>query len=248
MSASRIYLDQLRKESKALQTATTLRKQENAQLKAKTEIDKLSEKFDTERIGLMKALGEATDAETKLRIQSKIAILDNNEALAKKYLAEMNAAKSVTDLTSAFNGSSLDLKSIGETLARLKGTLPDLLAKVQAGAAAREAGTYTSPYTSPANTPLNLETVGETLDRLKTTLPDLLERVQARAATFDRSDTYIPSSSMPSGVPTTTTAPVINVNVEGSLTSLQEFEITMQDLLLKIYKQNGDLAPAGFIQ
>jgi hypothetical protein len=53
---------------------------------------------------------------------------------------------------------------------------------------------------------------------------------------------------MPSGVPTTTAAPVINVNVEGSLTSLQEFEITMQDLLLKIYKQNGDLAPAGFIQ
>jgi hypothetical protein len=243
-SASRIYLDQLRKESKALQTATTLRKQENAQLKAKTEIDKLSEKFDTERIGLMKALGEATDAETKLRIQSKLAILDNNEALAKKYLAELNAAKSVTDLTAAFNGSSLDLKSIGETLARLKGTLPDVLARVQAGAAAREAGTYTSP----ANTPLNLETVGETLDRLKTTLPDLLERVQARAATFDRSDTYIPSSAMPSGVPTTTTAPVINVNVEGSLTSLQEFETTIQDLLLKIYKQNGDLAPAGFIQ
>lgn len=31
----------------------------------------------------MKALGEATDAETKLRIESKLAILDNNEALAK---------------------------------------------------------------------------------------------------------------------------------------------------------------------
>ena len=96
-SASRIYLDQLRKESKALQTATTLRKQENAQLKAKTEVDKLSEKFDVERIGLMKALNEATDAETKLRLQAKIAILDNNEALAKKYLAELNA-KSAADL------------------------------------------------------------------------------------------------------------------------------------------------------
>jgi hypothetical protein len=96
-SASRIYLDQLRKESKALQAATTLRKQENAQLKAKTEIDKLSEKFDVERIGLMKALGEATDAETKLRIQSKLAILDNNEALAKKYNAELNA-KTAADL------------------------------------------------------------------------------------------------------------------------------------------------------
>jgi hypothetical protein len=90
--------------------------------------------------------------------------------------------------------------------------------------------------------------VGGTLDSLKESLPTLLERVQAGAATFDRGDTYIPSSAMPSGVPTTTAAPVINVNVEGSLTSLQEFEITMQDLLLKIYKQNGDLAPAGFIQ
>ncbi len=60
-------------------------------------MDKLAEQFDLERIGLMKALGEATDAETKLRIQSKIAILDNNEALAKKYNAELNA-KSAADL------------------------------------------------------------------------------------------------------------------------------------------------------
>jgi hypothetical protein len=45
----------------------------------------------------MKALGEATDAETKLRIQSKLAILDNNEALAKKYNAELNA-KTAADL------------------------------------------------------------------------------------------------------------------------------------------------------
>ena len=45
----------------------------------------------------MKALNEATDAETKLRIQAKLAILDNNEALAKKYNAEL-LAKSATDL------------------------------------------------------------------------------------------------------------------------------------------------------
>jgi hypothetical protein len=63
--------------------AVKYRKLENEQLKKKTEVDKLSEKFDTERIGLMKALSEATDAETKLRIQAKLAILDNNEALAK---------------------------------------------------------------------------------------------------------------------------------------------------------------------
>jgi hypothetical protein len=214
------------------------------QLKKKTEVDKLSEKFDTERIALMKALGEATDAETKLRLQSKLAILDNNEALAKKYLAELNAAKAATDLASAFNSSTVEFKAAVETIARLKTTLPDLLARVQAGAAAKEAGTATSP----ADTSSNFQKATETIARLQTTLPSLLERVQTGAATFDRGDAYIPSSSMPSGGPSTTTAPVINVNVEGSLTSLQEFETTIQDLLLKIYKQNGDLAPAGFIQ
>ncbi len=152
-SASRIYLDQLRKESKALQAATTLRKQENAQLKAKTEVDKLSEKFDVERIGLMKALNEATDAETKLRIQSKLAILDNNEALANKSLAEMNAARSVTNLASVFNSSSIEFKTAIETLARLKTTVPDLLGRVQAGAATfdRSSGQYAVPGTNQTN-------------------------------------------------------------------------------------------------
>jgi hypothetical protein len=111
-SASRIYLDQLRKESKALQAATTLRKQENEQLKKKTEVDKLSEKFDLERIGLMKALGEATDAETKLRIQAKIAILDNNEALAKKLLAEMEGTKATVELTTQFYALSEAAKAL----------------------------------------------------------------------------------------------------------------------------------------
>jgi hypothetical protein len=232
------------KEITRLKTSNKLRQDEINKMKAKSQVDKLEEKFDIERIALMKALGEATDAETKLRIQAKLAILDNNEALAKKYSAELSAAKSATDLAAAFNSSTVEFKAAVETIARLKTTLPDLLAKVQAGAAAKEAGTATSP----ADTSSNFENAIETLARLKTTVPSLLERVQAGAATFDRGDAYIPSSAMPSGVPTTTAAPVINVNVEGSLTSLQEFEITMQDLLLKIYKQNGDLAPAGFIQ
>ncbi len=73
------------KEITRLKTSNKLRQDEINKMKAKTEVDKLEEKFNVERIGLMKALAEATDAETKLRIQAKIAILDNNEALAKKY-------------------------------------------------------------------------------------------------------------------------------------------------------------------
>ena len=96
-SSARIFAQQLRLENKLSEQ----KKKELALLDAKnkkqTEVDKLAEKFDVERIGLMKALAEATDAETKLRIQAKIAILDNNEALAKKYNAEL-LARSATDL------------------------------------------------------------------------------------------------------------------------------------------------------
>jgi len=243
-ASARIFGQQLRLETKLSEQ----KKKELALLDAKnkkqTEVDKLAQQFDVERIALMKALGEATDQETKLRLQSKLAILDNNEALAKKYLAELNAAKSANDLALAFNNSSIEFKAAVETISRLKTTLPDLLARVQAGAATFDRGTTTSP----ASTISNFEDAKKTITSLQTTLPSLLEKIQAGAATFDRSDTYMPSSAMPSSAPTTTAAPVINVNVEGSLTSLQEFETTIQDLLLKIYKQNGDLAPAGFIQ
>ena len=86
--------------------AVKYRKAEIDQLKKKTEVDKLAEKFDLERIGLTKALNETTDAETKLRIQAKLAILDNNEALAKKINAELEAAKKAAELASAFTSAT----------------------------------------------------------------------------------------------------------------------------------------------
>jgi hypothetical protein len=84
--------------------------------KTKSEIDKLKDKFDLERIGLMAALNNATDAETKLRLNAQLAILDNNEALAKKYLAEMNAAEAAKKLAAA----AADLEAaFRATIARL---------------------------------------------------------------------------------------------------------------------------------
>jgi len=100
-SSSRIYLQQLRLESKASKDLTTAKKKETAASKAKTEVDKLKDKFDVERIGLMKALAEATDAETKLRLQAQLSILDNNEALAKKINAEMDGADKAKQLADA---------------------------------------------------------------------------------------------------------------------------------------------------
>jgi hypothetical protein len=90
-----------RAETKAIKDAVYYRKQENAALKAKTAVDALRDKFDVERIGLTVALNAATDEETRLRIKSQIAILDNNEALAKKLLAEMNAAEAANKLAAA---------------------------------------------------------------------------------------------------------------------------------------------------
>ena len=62
---------------------TTAFKANTASVKAKTELDKLSAKFDVERIGLYAALAAATTEEEKARIRAKIAIVEQNEAGAK---------------------------------------------------------------------------------------------------------------------------------------------------------------------
>jgi hypothetical protein len=102
------------KEARVIRTAVTLRGQENAALKAKTELDKLKDKFDIERIGLMAALNYATDEETKLRLKAQIAILDNNEALAKKYNAELEASKAVDKLADSANSAANSLRNVFE--------------------------------------------------------------------------------------------------------------------------------------
>jgi hypothetical protein len=225
-SASRIYLDQLRKESRALQVATTLRKQENAQLKAKTEVDKLSEKFDTERIGLMKALNEATDAETKLRLQAKIAILDNNEALAKKYLAELNA-KSAADL----------LADSANNAANALNTLPSKYDQI-----------FKNLYEQSiamGNTASGAAAMAGMSARLQKMADDFAAGVGPYA---------VPSSGMPSSATTATgtTSPVtvqkVEVNTGAVLTNQQDLTIYIQNALGEISKLgNGSIIPAGSI-
>jgi hypothetical protein len=224
-SASRIYLDQLRKESKALQAATTLRKQENTQLKAKTEVDKLSEKFDVERIGLMKALGEATDAETKLRIQSKLAILDNNEALAKKYNAEL-LAKSAADL----------LADSANNAANALNTLPSK---------------YDAIFTSLVNT---FKTMGLDQGSAAG-LAGASARLQAQADAFlAQMSQYAVPGGMPSSASTAAAAaaptviPQVTVNTGAVLSTNQDLTTYIQDALGNITKLgNGALVPAGSI-
>jgi hypothetical protein len=222
-SASRIYLDQLRKESKALQAATTLRKQENAQLKAKTEIDKLSEKFDLERIGLMKALGEATDAETKLRIQAKIAILDNNEALAKKYLAELNAKTAADLLADSANNAASALNNLPSK--------------------------YDAIFTSLVNT---FKTMGSDLGSASS-LAGASARLQAQADAFlAQMSQYAVPGGMPSSATTAAAAAaptVINttVNTGAVLSSEQDLQRYIQDSIGNVIKLGDGVIPRGSV-
>jgi len=135
-TANRAYLDQLRRETKILKDTTKLRAAELTALKARSAVDQLKDKFDIERIGLAKALNEATDAETILRLNAKIAILDNNEALAKKILAEMEAAKKAKELADEF-GKATD--AFAANTAQMQKLLFDLVAKLNLRT---EAGTF----------------------------------------------------------------------------------------------------------
>jgi hypothetical protein len=101
-----------RLELKSIKDSVKFRKQENDQLKKKTAVDELAAKFDLERIGLTTALNQATDDETKLRLKSQLAILDNNEALAKKLLAEMEGKKATEELTTQFYALSEAAKNL----------------------------------------------------------------------------------------------------------------------------------------
>ena len=109
-SAGRISAQVRKLEAAAIKNGVNLRKAENDQLKKKTEVDKLKDKFDLERIGLNAALNAATDEETKLRIKAQLAILDNNEALAKKYNAELEGAAAATKLAVAANTAATFLE------------------------------------------------------------------------------------------------------------------------------------------
>ena len=100
-TAGRALAAQRRQETRNIKEVNRLRTQEITKLKEKTAVDKLKDQFDIERIGLTKALNEATDQETKLRLQAQLAILDNNEALAKKLLAELKAAQALNELEEA---------------------------------------------------------------------------------------------------------------------------------------------------
>jgi hypothetical protein len=66
-------------------------------------LQELEKKFDVERVGLFAALNQATDADTKLRLLSLIAIKDQNAALA----GQITKVDETTDAMEAFRQAIL---------------------------------------------------------------------------------------------------------------------------------------------
>jgi hypothetical protein len=213
------------KEVLRLRAGNKLRQDEINKLKAKAELDKLSQKFDTERIGLLKALGEATDAETKLRIQAKLAILDNNEALAKKYNAELEASAAARLLADSANNAANALN-----------TLPSK---------------YDAIFTSLVNT---FKTMGLD-SGAAAGLAGMSARLQAQAdAMMAQMSQYAVPGGMPSSATTAaaaaapTVVPQVTVNTGAVLSTNQDLTTYIQDALGNITKLgNGALIPAGSI-
>ena len=213
------------KEILRLRTSNKLRLDEINKMKAKTEVDKLEEKFNIERIGLMKALGEATDAETKLRIQAKIAILDNNEALAKKYNAELEASNAARALADSANNAANALN-----------TLPSK---------------YDAIFTSLVNT---FKTMGLDQGS-SASLAGASARLQAQADAFlAQISQYAVPGQLPSSATTAaaaaapTVVPQVTVNTGAVLTNEQDLTIYIQNALGQISKLgNGSVIPAGSI-
>jgi hypothetical protein len=224
-ASARIFGQQLRLENKLSEQ----KKKELALLDAKnkkqTEVDKLAQQFDVERIGLMKALNETTDAETKLRIQAKIAILDNNEALAKKYNAELNAQTAADLLAAAANNAAGALNTLPNKYDQIfKNLYEQSLAMGNDVAGARA-------------------------------LAGMSSRLQAEADAFlAGTGRYAVPGQLPSSATTAaaaaapTVVPQVTVNTGAVLSSNQDLERYIQDALGNITKLgNGALVPAGSI-
>jgi len=124
-------------EQKRIKDAAKLRATENALIKDKNALEDLKKKYDTERIGLMLALNQATDEETKLRIAEKLAILDGNAAKAQEYLAAENAydwrqkeIESLKELTNAQYMAASNMTKLADWVAYRAGERGDNLSNV----------------------------------------------------------------------------------------------------------------------
>ncbi len=128
-------------------------------------VEELKKKFDLERIGLTQALNVATDEETKLRLRAQLAILDENEAMAKKLLAEMEASDALKKLAEQARLAGLSLQdfalvSVRNLIARINSQIEaiNLLGLGTKTPTITGGGSFMPPATTPYD-PLSSLTV-----------------------------------------------------------------------------------------
>jgi len=213
-SASKLQSD---KEKKILAALLKLRAEENAKIKAKNDLEKLKDKYDLERIGLVAALNGITDDETRVRIAEKLAILDGNAARAQEYIAadqaydwRLQEINSLKELTTAQYAAANSMTTLADWVSYRAGERASPLSSV--------------PMSNPtAGTPVsNVPSGGITMPSavLNTQNSDWLAY---RAG--ERGD--------------------VNINVAGSLLTDQDLTDTIQRTILQINKQGRGTTPAG---
>jgi hypothetical protein len=244
LARERTY-DRMR-EARLLKTSNTYRTLENEQLKKKTEADKLGEKFNVERIGLMAALNAATDEETKLRIRSQLAIMDDNQALSKKYNAELEAANALNLLNIATRGLTLQMgASISDIQKYLSASMVNYNQSVASGTAPTVApnaitASQVNAYLAAKTAEVTADTQSY-LEKLRTTVKPGYEVPSIESF-------YGGLSSMAGSLPSSNVNNKVEVTVNGSILALQDLDKAIEDAMLRIQRQNGNLAPAGSIQ
>ena len=146
VNAQQVRIEDKLSKAKALELSTLLKKNavENKN------VEELKKKFDLERIGINAALNSATDEETKLRLKAQLAILDNNEALAKKYLAELEAADALKKLAAEAAAAGKTLTEFA--LVQVRSLINRINAQIET--INKQFGTTNTPGSAMASTPL----------------------------------------------------------------------------------------------
>ena len=89
-------------------------------------LEELKKKFDVERIGLFAALNQATDEETRMRLQSLIAIKDNDSALAGQIMKTLEATDAMDNFGKAMYGAIGVLLNFGQFAIGERDTLREM--------------------------------------------------------------------------------------------------------------------------
>jgi hypothetical protein len=193
----------------------------------------------------MAALNAATDDETKLRLKSQLAILDQDAALAKKYNAELEATAALNALNIATRGLTLQMgASISDIQKYLAASMVNYNQSIATGIAPTVApsaitASQVNAYLAAQAKEVTMDTQSY-LEKLRTTVKSGYEIPSVESF-------YGGLSSMAGSLPTSIVNNKVEVTANGSILALQDLDKAIEDAMLRIQRQNGSLTPAGSI-